>query len=151
MGWSLPRWKRARDALVKLGFIRCIHPGGNGPHDPPIYTWELRGTILYPIRNRHPSPLGREAVLLSLMTKHLDTKTALKMLILRHPDWSTDDLMAELAELNFPVPTRFCVSCLRSRFKDDLRFLKQAGVLMLMPAQLLPFIPICSLGLVSGN
>jgi hypothetical protein len=48
MGWSLPKWKRARDALVKLGFICCIHPGGNGPHDPPIYTWELRGTIQYP-------------------------------------------------------------------------------------------------------
>ena len=48
MGWRLPRWKRARDALVKLGFIRCIHHGGNGPHDPPVYAWELGGTILYP-------------------------------------------------------------------------------------------------------
>ena len=45
MGWRLKKWKSARDALVKLGFIRCIHPGGNGPHDPPIYTWKLRGTF----------------------------------------------------------------------------------------------------------
>ena len=28
MRWGLPRWKRAREALVKLGFICCIHPGG---------------------------------------------------------------------------------------------------------------------------
>jgi hypothetical protein len=39
MGWGLPRWRAARDALEKLGFIRCIHPGGRGPHDPPIYGW----------------------------------------------------------------------------------------------------------------
>jgi len=39
MRWGLPRWRRARDALVKLGFIHCIHPGGNGPHDPSIYRW----------------------------------------------------------------------------------------------------------------
>jgi Bifunctional DNA primase/polymerase, N-terminal/Primase C terminal 1 (PriCT-1) len=37
--WGDPRWKKARDALVKLGFVRCIHPGGRGPHDPPIYGW----------------------------------------------------------------------------------------------------------------
>ncbi len=48
MGWSLLKWKRARDTLVRLGFIRCIHAGGKGPHDPPIFTWELRGTIEYP-------------------------------------------------------------------------------------------------------
>ena len=59
----------------------------------------------------------------------LDTKTAIKMLILRHPDWSTDDLMAELAELDFFVPTRFFVSCLKTKFKDDLRFLKEVGVI----------------------
>ena len=63
------------------------------------------------------------------MTKPLDTKTALKMLILRHPDWTTDDLLAELAALGFELPTRFLVSETRSRFKDDLRFLKQAGVI----------------------
>jgi Primase C terminal 1 (PriCT-1) len=34
-----PRWENARDSLIDLGFIRCIHPGGNGPHDPPIYSW----------------------------------------------------------------------------------------------------------------
>jgi primase-like protein len=42
MRWGLPRWRRTRDALVKLGFIHCIHPRGNGPHDPPIYRWCLR-------------------------------------------------------------------------------------------------------------
>ena len=39
MGWGLPKWKSARNVLVRLGFIRCIHPGGNGRHDPPIYNW----------------------------------------------------------------------------------------------------------------
>lgn len=48
LGWRLRKWKSARDALVRLGIIRCIHPGGNGPHDPPIYAWELRGTFGHP-------------------------------------------------------------------------------------------------------
>jgi hypothetical protein len=39
MGWGLPKWKKARDTLVRLGFIRCRHRGGRGPHDPSIYTW----------------------------------------------------------------------------------------------------------------
>jgi hypothetical protein len=43
MGWTLPRWRAARSALTEAGIIRCIHPGGNGPHDPPIYSWPLKG------------------------------------------------------------------------------------------------------------
>jgi hypothetical protein len=43
MGWTLPRWYSARDYLVSAGLIRCIHGGGRGPHDPPIYGWRLRG------------------------------------------------------------------------------------------------------------
>ena len=43
MGWTLPRWKEARDYLAQVGLIRCIHPGGRGPHDPPIYGWPLKG------------------------------------------------------------------------------------------------------------
>ena len=39
MGWGLPRFKRARDTLVALGIIECIHPGGRGPNDPPVYGW----------------------------------------------------------------------------------------------------------------
>lgn len=39
MGWRLRKWKAARDALIRLGLIGCIHPGGRGPHDPPIYSW----------------------------------------------------------------------------------------------------------------
>ena len=39
MGWGLPKWRRAREALVRLGFIHRIRAGGNGPHDPPIYAW----------------------------------------------------------------------------------------------------------------
>ena len=43
MGWGLPKWKKARDTLVRLGFIHCIHRGGEGPHDPPIYDWVKGG------------------------------------------------------------------------------------------------------------
>jgi hypothetical protein len=43
MGWTLPRWRAARAYLVRLSLIRCLHPGGRGPHDPPIYGWELNG------------------------------------------------------------------------------------------------------------
>jgi hypothetical protein len=43
MGWTLPRWRAARSALTEAGIIRCIHSGGNGPHDPPIYGWPLKG------------------------------------------------------------------------------------------------------------
>jgi hypothetical protein len=39
MSWGLPRWKRARDMLVRLGIIACLHEGGVGPSDPPVYGW----------------------------------------------------------------------------------------------------------------
>jgi hypothetical protein len=39
MGWGLRRWKVARDMLVRLGIIACLHEGGLGPNDPPIYAW----------------------------------------------------------------------------------------------------------------
>jgi hypothetical protein len=39
MGWGIPKFKRARDTLVALGYIECIHPGGKGPNDPPVYCW----------------------------------------------------------------------------------------------------------------
>jgi Bifunctional DNA primase/polymerase, N-terminal/Primase C terminal 1 (PriCT-1) len=39
MGWTLARWRAARDYLVKHGYIQLIRQGGRGPHDPPIYGW----------------------------------------------------------------------------------------------------------------
>jgi hypothetical protein len=42
MGWGLPRWQRARQYLVKARLIHCVHPGGCGPNDPPIYSWADR-------------------------------------------------------------------------------------------------------------
>jgi hypothetical protein len=39
MGWRLSRWRDARNALVRLGMIACVHEGGMGPSDPPIYGW----------------------------------------------------------------------------------------------------------------
>ena len=49
--------------------------------------------------------------------------------VLRHPDWSTDDVMAELADLGFELPSRFLASEIRSRFKADLKFLIEIGAI----------------------
>jgi hypothetical protein len=37
LGWTLPRFKAAREVLVTLDRMVCVRPGGRGPHDPPIY------------------------------------------------------------------------------------------------------------------
>jgi hypothetical protein len=39
--WSLPRFRTARRLLEERGHILCLHRGGIGPRDPPIYC--LRG------------------------------------------------------------------------------------------------------------
>jgi hypothetical protein len=39
LGWTLVRFRQARKILEDLGIIRCIHPGGKGPNDPPVYCW----------------------------------------------------------------------------------------------------------------
>jgi hypothetical protein len=39
MGWDHRRWNKARDLLVRFGIIACLHEGGRGPGDPPIYGW----------------------------------------------------------------------------------------------------------------
>jgi hypothetical protein len=39
LGWTLKRFKEARGSLVECGLIRCLHPGGRGRNDPPIYAW----------------------------------------------------------------------------------------------------------------
>jgi hypothetical protein len=38
-GWSLCTFRAAKQRLVDDGEIICIHPGGRGLHDPPIYAW----------------------------------------------------------------------------------------------------------------
>ena len=48
LGWTLPAFRSARSRLTRAGEIRCIHPGGSGRHDPPIYEW-CQG-----VRNRSP-------------------------------------------------------------------------------------------------
>ena len=39
VGWTLKRWYSARNVLVRFGIIACIHQGGMGPNDPPVYAW----------------------------------------------------------------------------------------------------------------
>jgi len=39
LGWGTQRWRDARDHLIASKIIRCIHAGGHGPNDPPIYVW----------------------------------------------------------------------------------------------------------------
>lgn len=37
LGWTLRTFKEARAILLDRGLIECVHPGGRGPKDPPIY------------------------------------------------------------------------------------------------------------------
>ena len=37
LGWTLRSFKEARGVLVDRKLIECIHPGGRGPSDPPMY------------------------------------------------------------------------------------------------------------------
>ena len=39
LGWTVPRFKAARRSLELAGGIRCVHPGGRGSNDPPVYAW----------------------------------------------------------------------------------------------------------------
>lgn len=37
LGWTLRRFKAARDVLLQRDLIVCVHAGGRGPNDPPVY------------------------------------------------------------------------------------------------------------------
>ncbi|MDP5306384.1 bifunctional DNA primase/polymerase [Paracoccus spongiarum] len=37
LGWTLRRFKAARDELLQRNLIVCVHAGGRGPNDPPVY------------------------------------------------------------------------------------------------------------------
>ncbi|MCO5157488.1 MAG: bifunctional DNA primase/polymerase [Aquamicrobium sp.] len=37
LGWTLPRFKSARAELLERKLIECVHAGGRGPKDPPLY------------------------------------------------------------------------------------------------------------------
>jgi hypothetical protein len=39
LGWTLRTFKSARQIPVG-GWIICVHRGGNGANDPPIYAWK---------------------------------------------------------------------------------------------------------------
>ena len=42
LGWHPRKFYAARDKLEQLGLIECVHRGGQGPTDPPIYRSALR-------------------------------------------------------------------------------------------------------------
>lgn len=39
LGWHVDRLRTARNALLTSNVIRCIHEGGKGRNDPPLYAW----------------------------------------------------------------------------------------------------------------
>lgn len=43
IGWAEKTMRAARDALVERGLIECIHEGGRGAGDPPIYRFTKIG------------------------------------------------------------------------------------------------------------
>ena len=55
------------------------------------------------------------------------------MLTLRHPDWTTDQILDELADLDFDTPTRFYVSHVKLTFKANLKFLRREGYVIGRP------------------
>ncbi len=63
------------------------------------------------------------------------------MLMLHHPKWSTDDVLAELASLGFELPTRLLVSSVKSHFKASLKVLIEAGVIDPDPQPTAPLHP----------
>lgn len=67
------------------------------------------------------------------MAKHLMTKEAIIRLMLRHPDWTTDDLLAELIALDFPEPTRLLVRSYRDNFNTVLKCLRAEGYVIDTP------------------
>jgi hypothetical protein len=40
LGWTMRAFKAARSVLVDRGDIECVHPGGAGPHDPPVFRFK---------------------------------------------------------------------------------------------------------------
>jgi hypothetical protein len=49
IGWTLARFRGARDRLVAGGFLRCLSRGGRGKGDPPIFAFPCLG-----VRNHSP-------------------------------------------------------------------------------------------------
>jgi hypothetical protein len=43
LGWSVNTFRAARDALVERGLIECVHQGGRGANDPPVYRFTEAG------------------------------------------------------------------------------------------------------------
>jgi hypothetical protein len=43
LGWAINTFRAARDILLERGLIECIHAGGRGPNDPPVYRFTKAG------------------------------------------------------------------------------------------------------------
>jgi hypothetical protein len=56
MHWTVRRFKAARRTLEESGHVRCIHTGGMGKSDPPLYAF--RGAISHPNNTDTSSLLG---------------------------------------------------------------------------------------------
>jgi hypothetical protein len=64
-GWSVQRYRKARDVLLDRGFLAMVHEGGRGQRDPDLFTLRPRasdkGAKSAPNTNKTPSPAPREA------------------------------------------------------------------------------------------
>ena len=58
--WPLRRYKRAKSILIDHGHIEIVHPGGDGPGDPPRakFTSSIRGADMLTNTNNTPPPLS---------------------------------------------------------------------------------------------
>jgi hypothetical protein len=63
------------------------------------------------------------------MTKTLTPKDAVRYLMLHDPDLTSKQLQDRLKWLGLPELTTFTISNFRRSFREDLNFLKRAGML----------------------
>lgn len=68
IGWSLPKFRKARSSLVELGLLACLHAGGEGQNDPPIYALP-KGHEIVPQYKEHSLPLSRSSNLEAYQTE----------------------------------------------------------------------------------
>ena len=63
------------------------------------------------------------------MLRPLDFKTAIMLMVWQDESLKADQIADWLDRLDLPVPTSFCINSIKQRFRADLRFLRDQGLL----------------------
>ena len=57
IGWAINTLRDAREVLLKHRLIECLHAGGRGPNDPPVYRFR-KGSIFDPNKKQNTLPIS---------------------------------------------------------------------------------------------